>query len=80
VNLCRPLHKAKYSFTPIANSTARERLKEPREGSEIDPETLNLQRVGALRGDCVPIDEWASELLVVARLRQIQSEPERKRV
>ena len=28
--------------------------KEPREGSEIDPETACLQKVGALRGDGVP--------------------------
>ena len=29
MNPCRPLHKAKYFFTPIAYSTVRERLKEP---------------------------------------------------
>ena len=34
--------------------TVGERRKEPREGSEIDPETACIQKVGALRGDCVP--------------------------
>ena len=72
VNPPRPLGKAKYFSTPIAYSTARERWKEPREGSEIDSEILNLQRVGATScGDYVPIDEWVSELLIVARLRQL---------
>ena len=35
-------------------STVRERRKEPREGSEIDPETACIQKVGARKGDGVP--------------------------
>jgi hypothetical protein len=32
----------------------RERRKEPREGSEIEPETACIQTVGARKGDRVP--------------------------
>jgi hypothetical protein len=48
----------------------RERRKEPREGSEIEPETMCLQAVGApiYRGDGVPIEELAGELISVAWL------------
>ena len=43
----------------------RERLKAPREGSEIDPETVCLQSVGAsLWGDGVPFEERACELVL----------------
>ena len=43
----------------------RERLKEPREGSEIDPEIVCVQGVGAgLTGDGVLFVERSSELLV----------------
>ena len=30
--------------------------------------------------DCVPIDEWANELLIIARLRQGKLEPKGNRV
>ena len=55
-----------------------ERWKEPREGSEIDPETQCLQRVGALRGDRVLFVERSSELILSARLSQMM-EPQWKR-
>ena len=39
----------------IGTSTVRERRKEPREGSEIEPEIVCIQAVGAdLFRDCVP--------------------------
>lgn len=41
----------------------RERLKEPRKGSEIEPEFVCVQGVGALRGDGVLFVERSSELL-----------------
>ena len=47
MNPPRPLGKAKYLFTPIAHSTVRERWKEPRKGSEIDPEIFSLQGSGS---------------------------------
>lgn len=48
-NLGRPLSKAKYSLaTDSELSTVKERWKEPREGSEIEPETVSLQAVGGL--------------------------------
>ena len=54
---------------PIENSTVRERWKEPREGSEIEPETLHLQAVGAhYSRDRVLFVERANELRYVARL------------
>ena len=43
----------------------RERLKEPRKGSEIDPEIVCVQGVGALRGDGVLFVERSSELITV---------------
>jgi hypothetical protein len=49
----------------------RERLKEPRKGSEIDPEIVCVQGVGALRGDCVLFVERSSELLVKASLSHL---------
>jgi len=43
----------------------RERLKEPRKGSEIEPEIVCVQGVGAgLTGDGVLFVERSSELLV----------------
>ena len=56
----------------------RERWKEPREGSEIDPEIVCLQSVGALRGDGVLFVERSSELISYARLSQL-TEPQWKR-
>ena len=41
----------------------RERRKEPRKGSEIEPEFVCVQGVGALRGDGVLFVERSSELL-----------------
>lgn len=35
------------SLSPIEHSTVRERWKEPRDGSEIEPETISLQGVRA---------------------------------
>ncbi len=56
-----------------------ERWKEPREGSEIEPETQCLQRVGAGKSrDGVLFVERSSELIFVARLSQM-TEPEWKR-
>ena len=49
----------------------RERLKEPREGSEIEPEIVCVQGVGALRGDGVLFVERSSELIVIASLRHL---------
>ncbi len=50
----------------------RERLKEPRKGSEIDPEIVCVQGVGAgLSGDCVLFVERSSELIVMASLSHL---------
>ena len=49
----------------------RERLKEPREGSEIDPEIVCVQGVGALRGDGVLFVERSNELIVSASLSHL---------
>ena len=49
----------------------RERLKEPREGSEIEPEIVCVQGLGALRGDGVLFVERSNELIVVASLRHL---------
>ena len=42
--------------------------KNPGEGSEIDTETVCLQRAGACRktGDRVPIEEWPDEFVYTA--------------
>jgi hypothetical protein len=58
----------------------RERLKAPRKGSEIDPETVCLQAVKARRkaGDGVTIEELSGELIFVARLRNFSSGAEAK--
>jgi hypothetical protein len=45
----------------------RERLKEPREGSEIEPEIMCVQGVGAPRGDCVLFVERSSELILFGK-------------
>ena len=53
-----PPSKAKYYDTTDRDSTVRERRKERREPSEIEPETLRLQTVEALyKCDGVPIEE-----------------------
>lgn len=49
----------------------RERLKEPREGSEIEPEIVCVQGVGALRGDGVLFVERSSELFVSASVSHL---------
>ena len=58
----------------------RERRKEPREGSEIEPETVDLQAVTAraCTGGGVPFVEWASELPYAARLRQMKCRSRRE--
>ncbi len=49
----------------------KERLKEPREGSEIDPETLCLQRVGALRCDGVLFVERTNDLRMCGKVKTV---------
>ena len=39
--------------------------KQPGEGDEIVSETVCLQRVGARKGDGIPIEEWACECVYV---------------
>ena len=47
----------------------RERRKEPRKGSEIEPEIMRVQGVGApFRGDGVLFVERSNELIVAASL------------
>ena len=53
---------------PIENSTVRERWKEPREGSEKEPETICLQTDGASNRDIVLFVERANELCCKARI------------
>ena len=49
VNAGGPSPKAKYDLmTDSVQGTVRERWKEPREGSEIEPETICLQTEEAL--------------------------------
>ena len=50
----------------------RERLKEPRKGSEIEPEIVCVQGVGAgLSGDGVLFVERSSELFAIASLSHL---------
>ena len=50
----------------------RERLKEPRKGSEIDPEIVCVQGVGArLSGDGVLFVERSNELIATASLSHL---------
>ncbi len=49
----------------------KERLKEPRKGSEIDPETLCLQRVGARKGDHVPFGEGTNDLRMCGKVKAV---------
>ena len=50
----------------------RERLKEPRDGSEIEPEIVRVQGVGAPSwGDGVLFVERSSELLVTASISHL---------
>jgi hypothetical protein len=49
----------------------RERLKEPRNGSEIEPEIVRVQGVGALRGDGVLFVERSNELFATASLSHL---------
>ena len=59
----------------------RERLKEPREGSEIEPEIVRVQGVGACiyTGDGVLFVERSNELFATASLSHM-TEAQRKRV
>ena len=50
----------------------RERLKEPRKGSEIEPEIVRVQGVGAPSwGDGVLFVERSSELIATASLSHL---------
>ena len=49
----------------------RERLKEPRKGSEIDPEIVCVQGLGGLRPDGVLFVERSNELIVTASLSHL---------
>ena len=50
----------------------RERLKEPRNGSEIEPEIVRVQGVGArLSGDGVLFVERSNELFATASLSHL---------
>ena len=50
----------------------RERLKEPRKGSEIEPEIVCVQGLGALfKGDGVLFVERSSELILSASLSHL---------
>ena len=50
----------------------RERLKEPRNGSEIEPEIVCVQGVGAnLFGDSVLFVERSSELFISASISHL---------
>jgi hypothetical protein len=51
----------------------RERLKEPRDGSEIEPEIVRVQGVGVpiYRDDGVLFVERSSELLVAASISHL---------
>ena len=53
--LPRPFGKAKYSHVTDSELVPWGKgEKNPGEGSEIEPETVYVQAVGALRGDGVP--------------------------
>ena len=50
-----PPRKTKYSWTTDSEPVPWGKgEKNPEQGSEIDPETMRLQAVGAIRGDGVP--------------------------
>ena len=53
--LGRPRSKAKYELATDSGQVPWGKdEKNPGEGSEIEPETLYVQAVGARKGDCVP--------------------------
>ena len=64
----------------IENSTVKERWKEPREGSEREPETLCLQAVEHLKVNRVLFVERSGELHVLARLSTKGAKPKRDQV
>ena len=69
------------TWWPIANSTVMESWKEPREGSEIESETLCLQADRApYECDIVLFVERSSECMLQARLRCSAPEPKGDRV
>ncbi len=80
-NLGGPPPKAKYYLVTDSGQVPRGKgEKHPDKGSEIDPETIHLQAVGALwsfgtTGDGVPFALWTGELLYVARLSVSGVEP-----
>ena len=65
-----PSGKAKYSWETDSELVPWGKgEKNPKKGSEKEPETVRLQAVGAnLFGDGVPFAYWAYELLFLARL------------
>ena len=69
------------TWWPIAHSTVKERWKEPREGSEREPETLCLQAVEPpYEWNRVLFVERSGELWLLARLRTKSPEPKGNRV
>ena len=55
MNPAGPSAKAKYSWETDSEPVPWGKgEKNPEQGSEIDPETIRLQAVGAFRGDGVP--------------------------
>ena len=70
LNMGGPSSKAKYSLLTDSELVPWGKgEKNPGEGSEIEPETLCLQAVGAhLLGDGVPFVYWVNDLISVASL------------
>ena len=69
-NLGRPRSKAKYyTATDSEQVPWGKGEKNPGEGSEIEPETMDQQDVTGRKPCSVPFVEWACELRYVARLR-----------
>ena len=78
-NLGRPRSKAKYYLATDSEQVPWGKgEKNPGEGSEIEPETINEQDVIARKGGGVPFVEWACELRYAARLRNSSSGAEGK--
>ena len=68
MNLPELTGKAKYFYRPIVNKYREGKVKSSPEGQWNRPETICLQGVeeGIYVLDCVPIEEWANELLYTA--------------
>ena len=81
VNLPELTGKAKYSRRPIVNKYREGKVKSSPEGRWNRPETMCLQGVEEdLILDCVPIEEWANELMYAAWLRPLGLEPQGNQV